>query len=291
MTPKMSAIIERVEHESTHGSFANHTAKIAINRMYLDTKTADFFFVFDEQDFCWKVPAHKCVLAVISPVFNTMFYGSMIEKNEVQIVDASAKAFKQFLQFFYSSEVTLTMEEIGDVMNLGKKYEVPNCVDTCSTFLIQRLTMDTVCFGYGLGVLFEQRDLIKFCEQRIQRDPQTIFSSSTFLECDRILLRRILHMNIPSCSDTQKIEACIAWAKAACERKNVDSTEPKNQRYELGDLFTEMPFQWLRPDEFFALVPQCVDLFSAEGLKELLRNIALHEQLHKIKRKVRPIFR
>lgn len=56
-----------------------------------------------------RIPAHKVLLAARSDVFHRMFYGELKEKSDVTIVDASASAFKEFLQCFYMNKVQLTI--------------------------------------------------------------------------------------------------------------------------------------------------------------------------------------
>lgn len=45
-----------------------------------------------------KIPGHKLLLAIASPVFKAMFFGPMAEKDFVIITDISASVFKQVLR-------------------------------------------------------------------------------------------------------------------------------------------------------------------------------------------------
>lgn len=99
---------------------ASKAATAAIKSLYSNEINADVNFVFNwstENEV--KLPAHKILLSAISPVFQSIFYGSSIESNEIRISDASAEAFKQFLQYFYLPELKLTAEYVADVMYLG----------------------------------------------------------------------------------------------------------------------------------------------------------------------------
>lgn len=264
------------ETTAVGGSFANTIAAMTTKKMYLNDKLADIFFVPTSSEEI-MIPAHTNILASASSMFETIFFGSpkknSIAPTGIEKVNVSAEAIRQFLQFFYLSEVKLTMEEIADVMNLCKKYGVPDSFETCTLFLIKCMRSDNICLGYGLGVLHEQKKLIDFCEREIEKDATAIIQSSSFLQCDRELVSRIIHMDTPSCSDMDKIKASVAWAKAECDRKNIDSTRPKNQREQLGDILPKL-FKSLRPNEFFALVPQCLALLKAAELREILMFIA-----------------
>src|SRR3978361_326675 len=93
----------------------NSAASEVIAKMYLNEDLADVHFEFNVDDDVQKVPANKSVLAALSPVFYTMFFGSMKEGSVVKIADADADSFKEFLQFFYLGEVTLSMENLETV--------------------------------------------------------------------------------------------------------------------------------------------------------------------------------
>lgn len=66
-------------------------------KFYLDSNTADLSFIFGaETNHFESVPAHRIILSISSPVFETMFYGSLKEKAKIPIIDATAEAFKEF---------------------------------------------------------------------------------------------------------------------------------------------------------------------------------------------------
>ena len=70
-------------------------------RFYLNEKHADFHFLFKIADDKYEsVPAHKILLEV-SDVFQAWFNGDWKDKTKVEIVDAAAVDFKEFLRYFY----------------------------------------------------------------------------------------------------------------------------------------------------------------------------------------------
>lgn len=134
----------------------NHTIPANCGRLYLDSKTADVHFIFGaDSSPCERIPAHKNILSVGSPAFEAMFYGSLIEKGDVQIVDATAAEFKEFLQFFHRSKVQLTNKNIVNVTYLCKKYEMTDALQICETFFQQNLFINDVCEVYSLASFLE----------------------------------------------------------------------------------------------------------------------------------------
>lgn len=57
-------------------------------------------FIFDLQNEVKKIRANK---ASRSPVFQTMFFGELKEKGDIEIVDASPEAFQEFIAFFHGA--------------------------------------------------------------------------------------------------------------------------------------------------------------------------------------------
>lgn len=262
--------------QSSVKKVANSILAPSINGLYLNPFRADvIFYVYNEDHQYVEVPAHKNVLTILFSKFNELFSDSSKDKYTVHIYGSSVDGVKQFLQFFYLFEVNFTLDEICDVMNLCKMYELFDFLEICSTYLINHLKTDTICFGYELGILFEQQNLIDFCEKTIKTEAADIFKTNTFLECDRKLVIRIIDMNIPNVSPLDKINACLAWAKEECYLENgEEKTQSLDLRTILGDLFDKLPFTSLAYAEFVAIIPQCLNLFKRDELKKTMEIIS-----------------
>lgn len=108
-------------------------------KLYLSDETADFHFVFGSDSAEVElVPVHKYVLAAGSEAFHKKFNGPWKESSGVKAPkDVSSAAFKEFLRFFYFDHVTVTKELVDELLNLGEKFHVVECVDVCRKFLEQ----------------------------------------------------------------------------------------------------------------------------------------------------------
>lgn len=114
-------------------------------RKYVMSKEPDFHFVFKCNGEIVKIPARKDLLAASSPVFDAMFNGELKEKGDVEIKDASAAGFQEFLQFFYNKQVKLTMENIADVLNLGHKYDITEITNAAVKFIKKNCQLIEQC--------------------------------------------------------------------------------------------------------------------------------------------------
>lgn len=217
-------------------------------RWYLDSSTADVHFSFDSS--ITRVPAHKVLLAIESDVFKAMFYGGLKETGDIRVTDASDAAFKMFLQFFYLNEVALSFEHIVEVMNLGHKYMVTNCIDICAAFLENSHTAENIFTILHLAILYDRSELLKSCMDFVILNTMDVLNSAGFLKCDRQTLVHILNANLFVCSEIELFEACMAWVKA----KSDQSILSKNTVDEhLGNLFYDFRFGTMTIQEFCKL--------------------------------------
>lgn len=243
-------------------------------QMYLNDEYADFFFIFETDGQIERVPAHKAILATASEVFKIMFNGSWSEVNEVPIVDARCGAFKEFLQFFYLSKVKLTAQNIDHVINLGKKYDITECLRICLEYFKNNLTYENICSAYGIAIFYEQEDLRKLCETMISVNTKALFKSANFLKCERKMLAQILTIDAFSCSEVELFEAVINWVRTAGQQEDLTRELLES---ELGETFYQIRFGTMAPEEFSALIPSYGALFTNEESQEIFQMCSLIE--------------
>lgn len=178
--------------------------------LYLNDSSADVYFIFNTIDgYCVRIPTHKLFLTEGSDVFSTMLNGTWKEINEVEIIDVSIDAFKEFLQFFYFDHVQLTVDNIAEVIYLGSKYHVDECLEICSKFLKNLLNETNIIWGYKLALTYELKSLKSFCETIIGLKTKEILATNDFLECDIDTLSQIFKLDYLTCSESELIEAYV----------------------------------------------------------------------------------
>lgn len=277
-THQQNSTVQSVKMAEKAYVFANKRER-KIHELYLNPKGADVNFIFKntDTDHSEKVSAHKIILSLDSPVFDRMFFGSMKEQGDVQIVDASVAAFKEFLQFFYLNEVSLSSANIIYVTNLCKKYEMDDFLKPCEAVLYNSLTMDEMCWGYNIAQLLELENLSRFCEERIKTNAEKIIKSESFVECDGKSLREIMTLVASDWVSLKRVIAYMEWSKAQCKRNNLDLS-PKNLRNQLKDVFYEIPFDRLDTQQLSQHVASYKGFFTAEELEELFVKKSLPKQ-------------
>lgn len=251
-------------------SSENKFASKSIATLFLNADLADVNFVFKIDEETEKVPAQKYILAASSPVFHAMFFGSIKEKDVVKIADSYPDAFKEFLQFCYLEEVTLTMENIKEVVRLTDKYDMADCLKNYAASIIEKLTIDNMCYGYQLAIIAEHDDLKSFCEKNICAFPDDVFKSTTFLHCDRNVLQHILELDGLLCKESEVFNACLEWAKFNCQEKGIDESKPEHLKAQLGDCFYQIRFGAMTVEEFVEHTAPYYEMFTQFDLANIL---------------------
>lgn len=261
------------EENPTSASLVNQVGLVHGNLFYLSENAADVHFVFESGE---RIPAHKIILADSSDVFNAMFFGPVMEKGDVKIVDASAALFTEFLQFFYLKSIEMTMDSVVDLMTLGEKYNVAGCLNVCESFLLLKsnFTVDNVCQIYGLGILFNREKATEFCGRMIRDNTNPVFQTEGFLNCDREILAHILKLENLSCLEVDVFKACMCWLKRA---SNTSELTKKVVDDYLGELFYEIRFKSITKDQFTELLQLYANVFSEDDINEIFGMRFLNE--------------
>lgn len=233
------------------------------------------------------IRAHRSVLAALSPKYEAQFYGKLSEKGPISVKDVSPAAFKEFLQFFYTEEVKLTIDNIEDVLNLSRQSLVYDLVTQCAEFLLHAVRLDKLCWCYRLAMSHEIKTLQAFCKDYISVHIKAIFQTTDFLNCDREVLHNILLLDTLNCKETEVFGACISWAKTVCKEKEVDIKKMSNLRSALGDVFFDIRFSSMTNEEFAAIHNLYSKLFTVSQSNEIFRVIGRAEEQRDFSNKLR----
>ncbi|XP_059923703.1 kelch-like protein 26 isoform X1 [Gadus macrocephalus] len=97
-----------------------------------------------------RFQVHKAVLASCSDYFRAMFTGGMRESNQdtIELQGLSARGLKHIIDFAYSSEVTLDLDCIQDVLGAAVFLQMVPVVELCEEYLKSAMSVET-CLNIG----------------------------------------------------------------------------------------------------------------------------------------------
>lgn len=202
------------------------------------------------------IEANKFVLAISSPVFETMFFGSMEEDKNTftTVVDIQPDIFREFVKYLYTDEVEFfDLEFAMSLWYCGNKYMVPNFVKKCSNYLKSVLQANNV------GKILEFSQLMNDCPtltdaclNLIRKNIETVMLSPSWIEINQETLFSVLDLDpLNVTSEVKLFEGLECWMKAKCECLSVN---PANLKIKMGDIinkaFSKIRFLLMTPMEF-----------------------------------------
>lgn len=244
--------------------------------LYLNPDRADVWFTIDGV----RIPAHKLILSASSPYYKTMFYGSIPENVEIDLSasNISLESFQEFLKFLYILQPELTVHNISEVLFLAKQSLSDEIFAACEAFLIKSLSMDNIFLLYQLAFLYDANHLKDICEEEICVHAEMVLKSSSFLEFPYDLLLSVLKRDALACEEVDIFNACIAWAKAACERIDSDGSKGQLIREQLRDAMYQIRFTSMTKVEVGKCIRLCRGLFTVDELEEIVCMAAHQDQ-------------
>ena len=221
-TPAAQPSQSSEDWQTTKETVRDRTAFLFNNSLLSDIN----FVVIDSQDESnsrqVRIPAHKLVLAISSPVFEAMFYGQMAEKGEeVELPDTDSHSLLEFLRFVYCDEVNLTIANVLGVLYVAKKYIVPTLADKCRSFLETKLDETNVFQILQEAKKIEESELEKRCWELIDANTTTCLKSDGVLTLRHDTLVSFLKRENLYAEEVHIFDAVKRWAKAKCEEKRL----------------------------------------------------------------------
>ncbi|XP_051169084.1 protein maternal effect lethal 26-like [Leptopilina boulardi] len=150
---------------------------------------SDVVFQINSKEF----PAHKIVLASVSPVFEKMFTHQMKENltNTVQINDADSDCFKEMLNYIYTGNVENLNTMAFGLYELANKYDISTLQTICEKCLIVNLAVDNAISIFQLADQYNNLNLKKKCIEYIDKNFTNVKKTETFKVLGRELLMEL----------------------------------------------------------------------------------------------------
>ncbi|EDO44741.1 predicted protein [Nematostella vectensis] len=211
-----------------------------------------------------RIPAHRYVLAISSPVFFAMFFGRMADDTkEIPVVDTEEECFTELLRYVYTDKCLLTLDNALGVLYLGKKYLLSVLVNKCAAFVEKHLNPDNaltvLCHSRYLG----EKCLEEKCWDIIDVHTAKVLQSEYFAELDMETLLLLVQRSSLSVKEISLFHAVKSWAEAECYRKDIEPS-PQNQRSVAAEALKYIRYPVMSPVEFADEVARCGLLTSEE---------------------------
>lgn len=268
--PFFQANMEATVAQPTESYTFNVHAR-AIKKIF-NNETIDIYFIFPKEG-NRKIGAHKTLLSAHTPVFDAMFNGGFEETNihELPITDATFERFGQIILYIYSGKVTISGENVAEILNLANKYNLPEIMSSCSSFLTNHLDEENAIDCLDLARKFGFDELTTLSRELVGCYTLNVIETQSFLECNQDILHEILSIDPVSCDEESIFDACIKWAKLRCNQESIDAANPANLRSALGNCFQRIRFNEMDQEGLLERVNRYKDMFSKDEIIEMFQ--------------------
>ncbi|XP_020622383.1 BTB/POZ domain-containing protein 6-like [Orbicella faveolata] len=218
-----------------------------------------------------KIPAHKFLLAISSPVFYAMFNGELAEKKDsIAISDCDHKSLLELFRFVYSDEVNLNADNVMQVLYLAKKYMLPSLADKCTEFLGENLDASNVFHVLPDAQKYEEKDLEDHCWEVIDKQADEAVKSDGFVTIEKLVLEALVERDSLNIKEVGLFKAVDCWATKKCEKQGL-AAEGSVKRRILGERMVKaIRFPVMEQKEFADVVLDS-DILTKKELSDMMK--------------------
>ncbi|XP_064606803.1 BTB/POZ domain-containing protein 6-B-like [Liolophura sinensis] len=240
------------------------------SQLFLSSHLSDITFIFPNEHPIVNIPAHKFILGIRSPVFETMFCGALPAGETVKIIDNTSSAFKAMIKFMYTdrSEFNSSSEAI-ETMQAAHKYRIPLLAEICASYMENSVTTENVCCILDQAFLYDLTRLQTRCRKFIDENASQVFRTEGFTMLTPSTLGLILESDDLRLDECEVYQAAVVWAGSECSRQELRVTG-ENKRKVLGDAFYQLRFPHI-PLQTFSEVVSREGLLTNEEVIDLFR--------------------
>ncbi|XP_055350054.1 BTB/POZ domain-containing protein 3-like isoform X1 [Paramacrobiotus metropolitanus] len=194
--------------------------------------------------------AHRNILSMRSPVFRTMFYGSLPEKCDgaIDVPDVHPDAFANMLSCLYADSVHLNHENVFPTLYCADRYDIPLLTEHCSRFIFGDLNAGSCLTYLENAVKWRADEFVDPCLMVVDAYGESILRFKRFIQIERKMLEMILRRSSLRASENAIYVAVEKWATAACTRNNEEPTAA-NRRRILGEVLFLVRFPLMSDTE------------------------------------------
>ena len=226
-----------VAREDYWGTTTRRTIRERCKFMFNNELLSDVKFVVRQggSESMKKIPAHKFLLAISSPVFFAMFYGELAEtKDSIDISDCEYKSLLDLFRFIYSDEVNLNPDNVMQVLYLAKKYMLPSLADKCTEYLGKHLDASNVFHVLPDAQKYEEKDLVDRCWEVIDKQAGDAVKSDGFVTLERSVVEELVDRDSLNVQEVELFKAVDCWATKECKTQGI-AAEGSVKRRILGE--------------------------------------------------------
>ena len=167
---------------------------------------------------------HRVILAAASPYYRAMFQHDPEAKERsklnLPLPNTSASVFREILEFMYTSRLTITSENVMDVLELADFLQFRDIVHCCAEILLQNIKANTAVTIFQLADAHLCQALAHTARMYIKENFQDIFATEDFVKLSFEMLTDILsNQTVIIKSEEKLLRALCTWIEGDKEER------------------------------------------------------------------------
>ena len=197
-----------------------------------------------------RIPAHKFIVKLGSPVLYNSLSGNWSESDEQVITDFEPSPFMSLLRFLYMDEIVFELKYLYDILALSKKYMVEGITGPLTSGKEFRLLAQEKIWSLLMyAVLHSERDLARRCWRYIDEECETAVAQEDFFDLDSTMLQEFLDRDTLRADEITLFNACNQWAAKECARLK-KSSKGSHRRSAMASFIHKIRFPLMAAAEF-----------------------------------------
>lgn len=254
--------------------------------IFNDRKSADVNFICTDEENGNQVrwSAHKCILAIKSPIFADLAIRSEKTAVEIQIDSITATEFGAFLRLLYGYPLIgiASLENVEKILTLAHEYHINDILKGHESKFKRFVVLENLFWALNLTDKFGYIDWANFNIEWIQRycyrmDLNFAFVPNALVHCSESVVKSALALDFPNRNESMIFDAVINWAKNQCTLTQTDPNIDENLRNAVNSVFGLIKFGNMSLDQFNAKRTKYPNFFEKKEIHDILKVIRANQ--------------
>ncbi|XP_069744508.1 kelch-like protein 13 isoform X2 [Narcine bancroftii] len=218
-----------------------------------------------------RFPVHRAMMASASDYFKAMFTGGMKEQelNSIRLHGVNKVGLRNIVEFIYTSNLTLSVENLQDILEAASFLQIMPVLDFCKELLISQVSVGN-CIEFGrIANMFHLTKLNDYIKDYIVKNFSIVLDNGEFLKlsCDQLVF--VLGSDsLKHCSELQLFKASCQWLNYEEARKQFATKLMKKIRFPL--MTPQELLEHVQTVEFMRADTNCVNLLLEASNYQML---------------------
>ena len=137
-------------------------------------------------------------------------------------------------RYLYCDECLVTDNNVFELMQAAKILQMGDLENKCAEFIEMKVNETNVSFFTGKALNLDAKESLNVCMDFFEKNTLKVLATQEFQDIPHEVLESYSDNVGDDCSESRFFVACFYWAKAECNRQNLEETKENFERV-LGD--------------------------------------------------------